>query len=386
MVHGALPLHGLEQARFDPDIARPAVFAPAESSQIVSTNDLILFLSNDVTVTYENKSVISIKVKRVSNRALTGLALQYNRALLRRLNFDQRHQFSISTSSNMNDNFRAAGLLMLAMTMISSNDAIVKTASESMSVGQILFVRGMMACVILGTIIKLSGRPLVPRISLSRINLIRASLETAATLCFITGLSLLPIATASTLVWTSPLLLTLLAATLLKEQVVPARWIAVIVGFAGVLLVTQPFGGGFSLAMLLPLLAAFFVAARDVVTRRINRDLHSFYITLASLMLVTTTGFLISLFNWRPLEFSHVLMLAASAALLTGGFFSQVSAIRMGELSFIAPFSFIGIIVALILGYVFWGDVPTAAMLTGIALITASCVYIARTNNRQSAN
>jgi len=286
----------------------------------------------------------------------------------------------------MNDNFKAAGLLMLAMTMISSNDAIVKTASESMSVGQILFVRGMMACVILGTIIKLSGRPLVPRISLSRINLIRASLETVATLCFITGLSLLPIATASTLVWTSPLLLTLLAATLLKEQVVPARWIAVIVGFAGVLLVTQPFGGGFSLAMLLPLLAAFFVAARDVVTRRINRDLHSFYITLATLAMVTTTGFLMSLFNWRPLEFSHVLMLATSAALLTGGFFSQVSAIRMGELSFIAPFAFVGIIVALILGYVFWGDVPTAAMLTGIALITASCIYIARTNNRQSTN
>ena len=323
-----------------------------------------------------------IKVKRVSNQALTGLALQYNRALLRRPNSDQRHQFSIPTSSNMNDNLKAAGLLMLAMTMISSNDAIVKTASESMSIGQILFVRGMMACVILGTIIKLSGRPLVPRISLSRINLIRASLETVATLCFITGLSLLPIATASTLVWTSPLLLTLLAATLLKEQVVPARWIAVIVGFAGVLLVTQPFGSGFSLAMLLPLLAAFFVAARDVVTRRINRDLHSFYITLASLAMVTTTGFLISLFNWRPLELSHVLMLAASAVLLTGGFFSQVSAIRMGELSFIAPFAFVGIIVALMLGYVFWGDVPTAAMLTGISLITASCIYIARTSNR----
>ena len=286
----------------------------------------------------------------------------------------------------MNDNFKAAGLLMLAMAMISSNDAIVKTASESMSIGQILFVRGMMACAILGTIIKLSGRPLVPRISLSRINLIRASLETVATLCFITGLSLLPIATASTLAWTSPLLLTLLAATLLKEQVVPARWIAVIAGFAGVLLVTQPFGSGFSLAMLLPLLAAFFVAARDVVTRRINRDLHSFYITLASLALVTTTGFLISLFNWRPLEFSHVLMLAASAALLTGGFFSQVSAVRMGELSFIAPFAFIGIIVALVLGYVFWGDVPTDAMLAGISLITASCVYIAHTNNRQSGN
>ena len=59
--HDASPLHGLEQARFDPDIVRLAVVAPAESSKIVSTNDLILFLSIDVTVTYENKSVISSK-------------------------------------------------------------------------------------------------------------------------------------------------------------------------------------------------------------------------------------------------------------------------------------------------------------------------------------
>lgn len=278
----------------------------------------------------------------------------------------------------MSNNIKAAGLLMLAMTMISSNDAFIKTASESLGIGQILFLRGTMACMIMAAIIKLSGRPLLPRASLSRINVLRATLETAATLCFITGLSLLPIATASTLVWTSPLLLTLLAAILLKEHVAPARWIAVAMGFAGTLLVTQPFGAGFSTAMTLPLLAALFVAARDIVTRHIDRSLHSFYITLATLVLVTLTGLILSIFDWRPVHGKHMLMLAASAFLLTGGFFSQVSAIRMGELSFISPFAFIGIVVALILGYLFWNDVPTILMLTGIALIVASCVYIAR--------
>ena len=132
--------------------------------------------------------------------------------------------------------------------------------------------------------------------------------------------------------------------------------------------------------MLLPLLAALFVASRDIVTRHIDRDLHSFYITLATLAMVTLTGFLIALFDWRPLHTQHILMLAASAFLLTGGFFSQVSAFRMGELSFISPFAFVGIIVALILGYVFWNDVPTPAMLMGIGLIIASCIYIARSS------
>jgi drug/metabolite transporter (DMT)-like permease len=278
----------------------------------------------------------------------------------------------------MSTNIKAAVLIMMAMAMISSNDAIIKSASDSLSIGQILFVRGTLACLILGTVIKMTGRPIFPRSGLSRINLLRASLETTATLCFVTGLTLLPIATASTLVWTSPLLLTLFAAVFLKERVSRTRWMAVSVGFAGMLLVTQPFGAGFTPAMLLPLLAAVFVAARDVVTRHIDNNLHSFYITLATLVLVTLTGLVLSIFDWRPLEAKHLLMLSLSAALLTGGFFSQVTAIRMGELSFVAPFAFSGIIVALLLGFLIWNDQPTVSMLTGVALIAGSCIYIAR--------
>lgn len=278
----------------------------------------------------------------------------------------------------MTKNLKAAVLIVLAMAMISSNDAIIKTASESITIGQILFIRGTIACFILGAVITASRRPLLPKAGFSRVNLLRATLETAATLCFVTGLSLLPIATASTLVWTSPLLLTLLAAVVLKEKVVTARWLAVAIGFIGMLFVTQPLGAEFSVAMTLPLLAAFFVAARDVVTRKIDPGLHSFYITLATLIMVTLTGLIMSMFKWEPIEGKHFLMLSASAVLLTGGFFSQVTAIRMGELSFVSPFAFSGIIVAIILGYLFWGDVPTLLMLTGIALIIGSCWYIVR--------
>lgn len=269
-------------------------------------------------------------------------------------------------------------LIVLAMSMISSNDAIIKFVSESLSIGQILFVRGSMACVILMVVIRATGRPLFPRSGFSRMNLIRASLETCATVCFVTGLSLLPIATASTLVWTSPLILTLFAAVFINERVSRARWIAVSMGFAGTLLVTRPFGVQFAPAMALPLLAAVFVAARDVVTRRIDNSLHSFYVTLATLMLVTLTGLVMSVFHWVPLTRDHLLLLPVSALLLTGGFFTHVIAIRMGELSFVSPFTFSGIVVALILGYLIWNDEPTLAMLAGIALIAGSCIYIAR--------
>jgi len=268
--------------------------------------------------------------------------------------------------------------MVLAMVMISSNDALIKSASETLSVSQILFIRGAMACTVFGALIRVSGRPLFPRVMLDRANIGRGVLEVVTTLCFVTGLSLLPIAIATTLVWTSPILLTLVGALLLREAVTPARWAAVITGFAGVLLITRPFGAGFSWAMLLPLLAAFFLALRDFVTRRIDHGVGSFTVTLTTLIFVTAAGGALSVFFWHPVEAQQVVKLAFAAVLLAGGFYCMITAVRLGELSFVAPFTFTAILFALALGYVFWGDVPTAATLAGVLLITAACLYIFR--------
>lgn len=276
----------------------------------------------------------------------------------------------------MSVNIKAALLIMLAMTFISCNDAIVKTMTESLGIGQVLFVRGSIACMLFIGILKFRKMPVFPKQALTRINLGRASCEMCATLCFITGLSLMPIATVSTLTWTSPILSTLLAALILKENVVPLRWIAVMIGFIGIALVTNPFSGAFSSVMFLPLLAATFVSTRDIFTRRIPAALNSIYITLATMILVTGAGLVICIFDWRPINLKHIFALCCSAVLLSCGFFTQITAVRMGELSFIAPFSYFGIIVALILGVVFWQEYPTLLMLCGVALIVISGITI----------
>lgn len=278
----------------------------------------------------------------------------------------------------MTRNIQAAGLMVLAMIMISTNDALIKSASESLSVSQIMLVRGVMACLFFAALIKLSGRELFPKVIMDRSNLLRGVLEIATTLCFVTGLSLLPIAVATTLVWTSPILLTLVGAVLLRETVPASRWLAVLTGFAGVLLITRPFGAGFSWAMILPLLAAGLVAVRDFVTRRIDPRVGSFTVTLTTLILVTTAGGVLSLVSWHPLSAAAVIKLAFAAVLLVGGFYCMIKAVRVGELSFVAPFAFSAILMALALGYFVWGDVPTPAMLAGVALIIGACVYIFR--------
>lgn len=275
-------------------------------------------------------------------------------------------------------NPKAAGLMVLAMAMISTNDALIKSASETLSVSQILAVRGVIACLVFGALVKLSGRPLFPRLMLDRANLLRGVLEVVTTLCFVTGLALLPIATATTLVWTSPILLTIVGAVLLGETVTPARWIAVFAGFAGVILITKPYGAGFSAAMLLPLAAAFFLAIRDFVTRRIDPRLGTFTITLTTLLLVTFSGSILSWFAWHPLESAELFKLAGSAILLAFGFYCMIEAVRVGDLSFVAPFTFTAILMALLLGYFVWQDVPTPSMLAGVILIVGACIYIFR--------
>jgi len=284
----------------------------------------------------------------------------------------------------MSDNIKAALLIMLAMTFISCNDAIMKTMTESLGIGQILFIRGCIASLLFIAILKYRKWPIFPKQAFSRVNLGRASCEMCATFCFITGLSLMPIATVSTLTWTSPILSTLLAALILKENVVALRWLAVIIGFFGITLVTNPFTGEFDAVMLLPLMAAAFVSTRDIFTRRIPKELNSIYITMATIMLVTCGGFILSLFDWRPVAISNVLALSCSAVLLSLGFFSQITAMRKGELSFIAPFSYFGIIVALTLGIIFWQEYPTLIMLGGVALIVISGIIISlsQTNKR----
>lgn len=273
-------------------------------------------------------------------------------------------------------NVRAALLVVAGMSMISSNDAIMKLSSEELGVGQLLFVRGALAVILFSSYITLTGRPLFPRGLFSRWNGLRAFCECCATICFITGLTLLPIAIASTLVWVTPMLLTIAAALLLKEHVSVGRWLAVLVGFAGVLLVTRPFDEHFSAAMLLPLVAAVFVTFRDLVTRRIDRNLDSLYVVLATLALVSLAGLALSLGNWRPVSLERTGWLSLSALLLGSGFLCQIVAVRSGELSFIAPFSYAGILVAVFYGYVIWHELPDSLTVAGIALIVGAGMYI----------
>ncbi len=188
------------------------------------------------------------------------------------------------------NNLKAALFIIAATVMITTNDAIVKHITQVFGVGQIMFIRGILACGIFALVLKFRGMPVFYRPALHRWNLLRGLLELLATLSFLTGLSLLPIATASTLGFSSPIFLALLASIFIREKVGWLRWGVILAGFGGVMLISNPFSENANWAVVFPLACAFFVALRDLAIRFVPQNLPSLQVAFTNAWIVMLGG------------------------------------------------------------------------------------------------
>ena len=285
----------------------------------------------------------------------------------------------------ISNNLRAAFVVMFAMTMITTNDAIVKHLTQVFTVGQIMFLRGLLVCFVYGMLIAWRQQPLFALGIWHRWYLLRALFELLATLFFLTGLSMLPIAIATTLGFTAPIFLAILAAVVLKEQVGLLRWAAVLAGFSGVLLISQPASGDFHWPIILPVICAIFVALRDLSVRFVPKELPASQIAFTNAWVVTIGGGLYAMFQgWGSAEWHWYFWFIAIGFAIFCGYLGMIVGSRMGDLSFIAPFKYISILVALAYGYLVWGEVPDRHMLLGASIIVASGVVLVLEERRAS--
>ena len=175
----------------------------------------------------------------------------------------------------------------------------------------------------------------------------------------------------------TPLFITLFAVLAFKEQVGAARWLAIVTGFVGVLLVVQPTGAAFNAYALLCLGGTLLHASRDLTTRVIDKSIPSILVTVSTAVAVTLLAGVWSLFtDWKPVSWQQLALLAAASVFLSGGYFLLTVSMRGGEMSLIAPFRYTGLLFALVLGYLVWGDVPNALAWAGIALLVAAGLYV----------
>jgi len=273
-----------------------------------------------------------------------------------------------------------------AMACFIVNDALVKYASQTLPAAQLIFIRGVMASLLVLAVARATGATRNLRAITHGWVAARAIVDAIATMLYLVSLFHLPIANAMAINMASPLFITVLAALLIGERVGPARWLAIGVGFLGVVLVIQPRVEGFNIYTLVCLVATVLMAVRDLVTRRVHVAVPSILITLSNTIAVMLLAGGLSLVEgWGALRAFELGLLAVAAVFLATAYFLIVSSTRRGDLSLTAPFRYTGLLFATIAGFAVWGDVPNALAWCGIALLVGSGIYVLRASRRAQA-
>jgi drug/metabolite transporter (DMT)-like permease len=274
-------------------------------------------------------------------------------------------------------NRRGIVCMVGAMGCFVINDSLVKFASQSMPSAQLIFIRGLMALLLVLAIAHALGATARIREATRGWVASRALVDAVATMLYLGSLFHLPIGNATAINLAAPLFMTLFAALFMAERVRGARWLAVGAGFLGVLLVIQPRADGFNTWALVCLLGTLFHAARDLMTRRIDAGIPSILITLSTAVAVTVVSGLASLLQgWKPFGLFEFGLLALASVFLTGGYYLIINSMRHGEMTLVAPFRYSGLLFALVLGYGVWGEVPNTVAWFGIALLIGSGLFV----------
>ena len=264
-----------------------------------------------------------------------------------------------------------------AMASFTINDAITKAVSSEMNFGQIMLVRGLFAMVLIAALAWRQGamRPL--RTLMMKPVALRIAGEVLGTVTFLTAIVHLPLANTAAILQALPLAVTLGAALLFGEPVGWRRWLAITTGFIGVLIIVRPGVEGFDQFSLYALVSVIFCATRDLATRRIPAEIPSLFITLLTTATVTAAGaaIIIPLGGWTPPSGRALGLLAFTAVLLLIGYQCVIMALRTGDISAVAPFRYSALLWAMLLGYLVFGDVPDAIMVTGASIIVLSGLY-----------
>lgn len=277
----------------------------------------------------------------------------------------------------MSDNTKGALLMMCSMAAFTFNDTMVKSLGPDVPLFQMLFLRGVVASALIYLLAKSLGKL---RWQLSRhdwgLVALRTLSEIGAAYFFITALYHMPIANVTAVLQILPLTVTLGGALFFGEAVGWRRASAIAAGFCGMLLIVRPGPDGFDQYALYALVAVGFVTLRDLATRKMSSDVPSLTVTLvASLGVMLFAGVASLGSEWGVMDLRQWGLLTGAAVFILGGYLFSVLVMRVGEISFIAPFRYSSLLWALMLGYVVFGDWPDPITLTGAAIVVAAGVF-----------
>lgn len=273
--------------------------------------------------------------------------------------------------------FRGIACVLAAGALLALNSAVVKFLVEDYTPGQIMSLRALFVFVVVAVFVWRGGGLRTLRIRSYKGQIARASTLAITGFLMILSVDYLPLGDVFAINHASPVIMTALAVVCLGERVGWRRWSAVSAGFLGVLIMMRPTAAAFQAAAILPLLVALGSAIRDIITRKLAATESSNATFFVTTMVIFLSGLVLSLFSgWNPIE-PVDLWLFALAALFQGiAHFLMIEAFRFAEAKVIAPFKYATILWAMVMGFVFWGDLPDLWIIVGGSIVVASGLYI----------
>jgi drug/metabolite transporter (DMT)-like permease len=268
------------------------------------------------------------------------------------------------------------GLLLIAVALFTIGEAIVKSLAHDYDITQIVWARYIFHALVTYTVFSRVNVFRLARTTRPGLHIARSALMLAATTLFFTSLRYLALADAIAISFVGPLLVTALSIPILKEQVGIRRWMAILVGFGGVLFIIRPGMGVMHWAAVLPLCTAVCYAFYQILTRIASRSDD----TQTSLFWMSAFGVVVSSiavpFFWTmpgPIEW---VMMAALGTVYGLGHYLLIRGLEIAPASKLSPFLYTQIIWATLLGLVVFDQFPDGPTLIGGAIVIGSGLYI----------
>jgi drug/metabolite transporter (DMT)-like permease len=263
-----------------------------------------------------------------------------------------------------------------ATIMFSGSSAISKWQVANYPVGEVLFIRSTVSLICCALFILPLRGLAVFRTQRLHQHVLRSGTQATAQVFIVVAFSLMPLAGAMAINFSAPLFATLVSALVLKEAVGWTRGGALAVGFLGVLIVTNPGADTFQIGALFALANAVMYGSVTAGVRGMTRTESTETLTMYQMILVTAYFALFIPFGFAVPTWSDGMMLTANGVFNAFAQYWWTRALHLAPASAVTPFYYLSLVWAMIVGFVIWGDVPTAGLLVGSGIVVGSGLFL----------
>lgn len=286
---------------------------------------------------------------------------------------------TISKPPNKN-NLKSIILMIIAMGCFTFADLLIKIASETMPVGQIMILLGIGSSFVFLTLLRMKGEAIRLSPLLNSAVMLRNVGEVVAATSMCLALAYVPISTIGAIIQTVPLMITAVAALFLGERVGVRRTLAISVGFLGTLFIVQPGDTNFDVMSGLVFVSAIGMTLRDVGTKLVSDSFSTLLLSFYSCVLFASSGLVLLLFTGGASipDANMTVLFLAMVALGSFGVIFMTQAVRLGDMSVVSPFRYTRLLYSLAAGIIILDEQVNAMMLFGSALTIGAGLYIWR--------